>query len=71
MAVTWINFSKEPLKTFPDSAAAGYRGMPNAVFGSNNPDAGAGHPGFDKCESALVGKNVIRTESKSGKWAWT
>ena len=66
----WIAFSKEPLKQFPESAAAGYRGMPNAVFGGGNPDAGAGHPGFDQCESTAEG-NVIRTVSKSGKWAWT
>ena len=66
----WIAFSKEPLRRFPDSAAAGYRGMPNAVFGSGNPDAGAGHPGFDQCKSTAKG-NVIRTASKSGKWGWT
>jgi hypothetical protein len=67
----WISFRKEPLSKFPESAAAGYRGMPNAVFGKDNPDAGAGHPGFDKCESTLVASNVIRTVSKSGRWAWT
>ena len=67
----WIAFSKDPLKKFPESAAAGYRGMPNAVFGSENPDAGAGHPGFDQCESTLIGDDTIRTISKSGKWAWS
>ena len=67
----WISFHKEPLSKFPDSSAAGYRGIPNAVFGKDNPDAGAGHPGFDPCESALVSSNVIRTVSKSGRWAWT
>ena len=67
----WISFHKEPLNKNPDSAAAGFRGMPNAVFGRENPDAGVGHPGFDKCESALVSSNVIRTVSKSGRWAWT
>ena len=67
----WINFSNDPLKTFPDSAAAGYRGIPNVVFGGNNPDAGAGHPGFDQCESRLGSENMIRTETHSGKWAWT
>lgn len=67
----WIAFSKTPLKQFPGSAAAGYRGMPNAVFGGDNPDAGAGHPGFDQCESELIGDHTIRTTSRSGKWAWT
>ena len=67
----WISFRKEPLSKFPDSAGAGYRGIPNLVFGQGNPDAGAGHPGFDRCESALVASNVLRTVSKSGRWAWT
>ncbi len=67
----WIAFSKDPLSTFPDSAAAGFRGLGNLVFGRENPDAGAGHPGFDKCESSLVAANVIRTVSRSGRWAWT
>jgi hypothetical protein len=67
----WIGFRKEPLSRFPDSVAAGYRGIPNLVFGKDNPDAGAGHPGFDQCESTLVNGHVIRTVSKSGRWAWT
>ena len=67
----WIAFSKDPLSEFPDSAAAGYRGLPNLLFGGGNPDAGVGHPGFDRCESTLAGPNTIRTESLSGKWAWT
>jgi hypothetical protein len=67
----WISFHKEPLSKFPDSAGAGYRGIPNLVFGQGNPDAGAGHPGFDRCESALAASNAIRTVSKSGQWAWT
>jgi hypothetical protein len=65
----WIAFSKEPLSEFPASAAAGYRGLPNAVF--IGPDKGTGHPGFDQCESELDGPNVIRTRSLSGKWRWT
>ncbi|MEQ2007859.1 MAG: hypothetical protein ABMA26_13765 [Limisphaerales bacterium] len=66
----WISFRKEPLKEVPASAAAGFRGIPNSVFGKDNPDAGAGHPGFDRCESALAGGDTIRTVSKSGRWAW-
>lgn len=67
----WISFRKEPLKEVPASAAAGFRGIPNSVFGKDNPDAGAGHPGFDQCESTLAGGDTIRTVSKSGRWAWT
>jgi hypothetical protein len=68
-----ISFRLEPLSKFPDSAGAGYRGIPNLVFGAGNPDAGAGHPGFDQCVSALVASSAIRTVSKSGRWArtWT
>jgi hypothetical protein len=67
----WIAFSKSPLNQFPQSAAAGYRGLPNLLFGRDNPDAGAGHPGFDVCESEIVERNTIRTRSRSGKWAWS
>lgn len=67
----WISFRKDPLSTFPDSAAAGYRGLGNMLFGANNPDAGAGHPGFDLCESKIISPNAIRTVSLSGRWAWT
>jgi hypothetical protein len=69
--VDWIAFSKTPLSEFPASAAAGYRGMPNAVF--TGPDKGVGHPGFDQCESELAGPDKIRTRSLSGKWefSWT
>jgi len=65
----WISFHKEPLSKFPDSVGAGYRGIPNLVFGQDNPDAGAGHPGFDQCDSTLVASNLIRTVSKSGRWS--
>lgn len=67
----WIAFKKEPLSQFPASAAAGYRGIPNAVFGRGNPDAGAGHPGFDQCRSTLESTNTIRSVSRSGDWVWT
>jgi len=66
----WIAFHREPLKEFPASAAAGYRGIPNLVFGAENPDAGAGHPGFEQCISELVGLRSIETKSRSGKWQW-
>lgn len=67
----WISFHKTPLKESPAGAAAGFRGMPNLVFGKDNPEAGAGHPGFDQCESVVVGTDTIRTATKSGRWAWT
>ena len=65
----WIGFRKDPLSEYPTSAAAGYRGMPNAVF--VGPDKGAGHPGFDQCTSEIAGPGVIRSTSLSGKWEWT
>jgi hypothetical protein len=67
----WITFRSEPLNQVPASAAAGFRGIPNLVFGKSNPDAGAGHPGHDRCESTIVGEDTIRTVSKSGHWAWS
>jgi len=67
----WISFRREPLMENPASAAAGFRGIPNLVHGRNNPDAGAGHPGFDQCESFPVGADTIRTASRSGRWVWT
>lgn len=67
----WISFRKAPLNEVPASAAAGFRGVPNLVFGKENPDAGAGHPGHDRCESKLLGTDAIRTVSKSGRWQWT
>ncbi|MCA9190381.1 MAG: hypothetical protein KDB03_01410 [Planctomycetales bacterium] len=66
----WIAFRSHPLNKFPDSAAAGYRGLPNMVFGSENPDAGVGHPGFDKCQSKIVADNSIEVTSFSGRWKW-
>ncbi|MCG2461626.1 VCBS repeat-containing protein [Flavobacteriaceae bacterium F89] len=65
----WVNFRKEPWDQYPASAASSFRGLPNLVFESDV-DAGAGHPGHDKCESTRVGKNRIRTVTKSGKWEW-
>jgi hypothetical protein len=67
----WIAFKKDPLSQFPQSAAAGYRGIPNSVFGGGYPDAGSGHPGFDQCETIQATPNALRSTSKSGKWAWS
>lgn len=65
----WIGFKKDPLGEYPASAAAGFRGLPNFVFRSD--DGGAGHPGFNQCTSEILSKNQVRTISKSGKWQWT
>lgn len=65
----WISFRKAPLSEYPASAAAGYRGMPNCVF--VGPDKGAGHPGFDRCQSEQVTEDTIRTRSHSGQWQWS
>lgn len=67
----WVAFSKTPLNQFPESAAAGFRGLGNLVYGRDNQDAGAGHPGFDQCDSELVDARTIRSRSRSGRWAWT
>jgi len=67
----WIAFKKEPLNGGRVSAAAGFRGIPNLVFGKDNPDAGAGHPGHDQCESTVIAADAIRSVSKSGRWTWT
>jgi hypothetical protein len=64
----WIGFKANPLASYPASAAAGYRGLPNCVFVGD--DKGAGHPGFDKCKTEKTGDAQITTTSLSGKWAW-
>lgn len=67
----WLAFKKDPLNSGRAGAAAGYRGIPNLVFGKDNPDAGAGHPGHDQCESTVIAADAIRTVTTSGRWAWT
>ena len=64
----WIAFKTNPWDTYPESAAASYRGLPNMVFRSE--DDGVGHPGYKKCYSFVVDENTILTISKSGKWQW-
>lgn len=64
----WVAFSANPLAEYPASAGAGFRGIPNFVFRSE--DSGAGHPGFDQCTSVKVNDRQIRTTSNSGKWQW-
>lgn len=65
----WIQFRNSGNTHYPFSAAADYRGLPNLVFRGD--DDGAGHPGFEMVTSKLEDVNAIRSESKSGKWAWT
>ncbi|MFC2124235.1 hypothetical protein ACFLU5_05445 [Bacteroidota bacterium] len=64
----WIGFHPDTAESYPRSASSSYRGLPNLVFRSD--DGGAGHPGFNKCISTKISDNSIRSESKSGKWAW-
>jgi hypothetical protein len=64
----WIGFRMEPWDQYPASAASAFRGIPNAVFRSD--DSGAGHPGHDQCESTFQGSNQILTRSLSGRWTW-
>jgi hypothetical protein len=67
----WVNFKKEPLSQFPESAAAGFRGIGNLIFGEGKTDAGGGHPGFDQCSSVIAGETAIRVTSASGAYVWT
>jgi hypothetical protein len=67
----WIGFHESPSRKSPAGAAADFRGIPNLVHGNDNPDAGVGHPGFNRCESVIVGSDAIRTISKSRVWQWT
>lgn len=65
----WVAYKDDPAPSYPASAGTSYRGLPNLVYGGD--DDGAGHPGFKKCESRVVGRNQIHTVSLSGEWAWT
>ncbi len=65
----WLQFEKSDSAYYPTSAASDYRGLPNLVFRSE--DGGAGHPGFAKMTSEVIGTNKIRSTSLSGKWSWT
>lgn len=65
----WIDFKMKPWGDYPAAAASAFRGVPNLVYQTD--DGGAGHPGHDRCESRVVGRNQIHTITKSGKWAWT
>ncbi len=64
----WISFKRYPWDTYPESAAASFRGIPNLVFRSD--DKGAGHPGYDKCYSFQTDESTILTISKNGLWQW-
>lgn len=64
----WIQFKASDSVTVPKSADSDFRGLPNLVFRSE--DGGVGHPGFDKVTSEFVAPNIIKSVSKSGKWAW-
>lgn len=65
----WIAYRDDPAAEYPAAAATRYRGLPNLVY--RGEDDGAGHPGFNKCESKVVGRNQIHTVTRSGEWAWT
>ncbi len=66
--IDWVQF-KVDIPSYPASASASYRGIPNLVFGSE--DHGTGHPGFKRCSSRWNDPCTIRTVSNSGKWEWT
>jgi len=66
--VDWVQYNGDPHAQAPSGASGGFRGIPNLVFRSE--DAGAGHPGFDQCNSEKINERSIRTQTKSGKWQW-
>lgn len=63
----WISFKMKPWGSYPEAAASSFRGIPNLVFSGE--DAGAGHPGHNKCRSRIEGDKLI-TEAISGNWEW-
>jgi hypothetical protein len=64
----WTALKREPWDKTPESAAASYRGIPNAVFMEE--DGGCGHHGANQAVSIQESPNSILTTSKSGKWKW-
>ncbi|MGK7393710.1 MAG: hypothetical protein ACNS62_04020 [Candidatus Cyclobacteriaceae bacterium M3_2C_046] len=64
----WIGFKTAEEDKYPESAATSFRGLPNFVFRSE--EGGVGHPGFNKCKSFKIGNDIIKTESRTGKWQW-
>lgn len=67
----WIAYHAPTGKPSPAGTAADFRGLPNLVYGKDNPEAGTGHPGFDLCETELAAPDTLRTRSKTGTWAWS
>jgi len=68
----WISFHRDIGHDLnPGSAAAGWRGMPQMLAGDGRLDHDGGRPGFDACTSTVLPGNVIRSVTKSGRWAWT
>lgn len=67
----WVAYDDPASADYPAGAAFGYRGVPNMVFQGD--DNGAGHPGFDQCDSEIISPNQIRSRTYSGKyeWIWT
>ena len=65
----WVAWSDSPDGEYPASAASAFRGLPNLVHGGD--DGGAGHPGFDRCESHVVSERRIQSVSRSGRWQWS
>lgn len=62
----WIGF-KQLTSDYPQGASGTFRGLPNLVY--QGEDNGAGHPGFDQCNSWFEGGKLY-SESKSNLWKW-
>ena len=66
--IDWVQYNGDPRASAPAGAAGGFRGIPNLVYRSA--DGGAGHPGFDQCNSERASRRSIRSRSISGNWQW-
>ncbi len=67
----WVAYDDPASANYPAGAAFAFRGVPNMVYQGD--DNGAGHPGFDQCESEIISPNQIRSRTYSGRyeWIWT
>ncbi len=65
----WVAYSDPSSADYPAGAAFAYRGLPNLVHSGE--DSGAGHPGFECCESWIESENRIVTRTKNLKWRWS
>lgn len=64
----WVSWRDSGEDTYPASAAADYRGLPNMVHGTKN--SGTTHPGFTNCTTKIIDNKTIESKSKDREWAF-